>query len=230
MTFQRLNGSTVVKGLYNLNTTWISNTNGAEISRVTMGPMYANSMQEAIRMDAASDQARIGIGGAVLSGSRQTIYAGLATDRGLVIQGYTSQSADLQQWQNSSSTVVASINRAGGFSSKPNTTALTASQNDYAFDGSLIQRVSSNGNYNITGITYPSGLSAHSAGRFIRLYNINSAGGNNITLVHNSLSSTSGNRFWNVLLTDIVLGPLDYAELIYDDTDNGSGAVGWRVH
>jgi hypothetical protein len=136
----------------------------------------------------------------------------------------------LLELQNSSNTIVASINKAGGYSSTPNTTALTASQNNYAFDGSSIQRVSSNGNYDITGITYPSGLSAHSAGRFIRLYNINASGGNNITLKHNSGSSSTGNKFWCVQLQDIVLGPLDYAELIYDDTDNGSGNAGWRVH
>jgi hypothetical protein len=433
MTFQRLNGSVVLKGLYNINTTWISNTNGAEISRVTFGPMYANSMQEAIRMDAASDLARVGMGGP--ASGRLCVYTGAAANKGLMIQGFTSQSANYLEIQNSaqnsilsftnsgnlavgpmyaayypngpaarlhvramtisgntvtspwpslspdtntnwrdaaiisdggngerttvgtgttcgitlgeyytgriviqpygagssspvdqaarcgrdlmlrggtsdnftgaiggrlflqggvgftsigydgnignvsiqplggqtgigtstpsgtlnvvstsgnminsifrgftsqnanliecqdsSFNVVASVNRAGGYSSRPNTTALTASQNNYAFDGSSIQRVSSNGNYNITGITYPSGLSAHSAGRFIRLYNINAAGGNSITLVHNSSSSSTGNKFWNVLLTDIVLGPLDYAELIYDDTDNGSGSAGWRVH
>jgi hypothetical protein len=113
MTFQRLNGSNVVKGLYNLDTTWISNTNGAEISRVTMGPMYANSMQEAIRMDAASDLARVGIGGA--ASGRLCVYTGTATNKGLVVQGFTSQTANLTEWQDSANNVIARVNASGEF-------------------------------------------------------------------------------------------------------------------
>jgi hypothetical protein len=113
MTFQRLNGSNVLKGLYNINTTWISSTNGAEISRVTIGPMYANSMQEAIRMDSASDLARVGIGGA--ASGRLCVYTGAAANKGLMIQGFTSQTANLTEWQDSSFNIVARINASGEF-------------------------------------------------------------------------------------------------------------------
>ena len=109
---------------------------------------------------------------------------------------------------------------------------MASSQNDYAFDGSVIQRVSSAANYNITGISYPIGLSSHTDGRFMRIYNINAVGGSNITLVHNSGLSSAGNKLWCVQQQNIVIGPSDYVELIYDSTDysGSAGGSGWRVH
>ena len=102
--------------------------------------------------------------------------------------------------------------------------AFTADQNDLALTASGFQRLSGTAARNITGIAPPSG--SHVDGRMIRIYNVGSF---NLTLKHNSTSSTAANRFWNVQAIDIIVGANDYAELIYDGTNNGSGAAGWRV-
>jgi len=48
------------------------------------------------------------------------VQAGIATNRGLVVKGFTSQTANLQEWQNSAGTVLASIDSGGkGLFSSP---------------------------------------------------------------------------------------------------------------
>lgn len=103
--------------------------------------------------------------------------------------------------------------------------AYTADQNDLVLTGSAFQRLSGTAARNITGVAPPSGGS-HVDGRMIRIYNIGSF---NLTLKHNSTSSTAANRFFCVQSADIVIATNDFAELIYDSTNNGSGAAGWRV-
>jgi len=114
----------------------------------------------------------------------------------------------------------------GGSVAFPSSTpsAFTTDQNDLALSASGFQRLSGTAARNITGIAPPSG--SHVDGRMIRIYNV---GTFNLTLKHNSTSSTAANRFWNVQALDIIVGANDYAELIYDGTNNGSGAAGWRV-
>jgi hypothetical protein len=60
----------------------------------------------------------------------------------------------------------------------------------------------------------------------IRIYNVGTA---NLTLAHNSASSTAANRMFSSTGADIVLSTHQYVELIYDSTDNGRGGAGWRV-
>jgi hypothetical protein len=60
----------------------------------------------------------------------------------------------------------------------------------------------------------------------MRIYNVGSF---NLTLKHNSSSSTAANRFFCIQSVDIIVSANDFAELIYDSTNNGSGAAGWRV-
>ena len=74
---------------------------------------YTTTAQEGIRIQSAVDQARVAIGGNVISGTRTVIYTGLATEKGLVIQGAASQTANLQEWQNSAGTALASVDAAG---------------------------------------------------------------------------------------------------------------------
>lgn len=101
----------------------------------------------------------------------------------------------------------------------------SANQNDLVLTGSAFQRLSGTAARDITGVAPPSGGS-HVDGRMMRIYNVGSF---NLTLKHNSTSSTATNRFFCVQSADIVLAPNDYAELIYDSTDNGRGGAGWRV-
>ena len=77
---------------------------------------YTTTAQEGIRIQSAVDQARVAVGGNVISGTRTVVYTGLATEKGLVIQGAASQTANLQEWQNSAGTALASVDAAGNFS------------------------------------------------------------------------------------------------------------------
>jgi len=124
---------------------------------------------------------------------------------------------------NSSTTVGSS---AGGSLSFPSTTtAFSANTNDLALTASGFQRINCTSAASLTGIASPSG-GTHVNGRMVRVYNVGTA---NLTLAHNSASSTAANRFWNSTGADIVLSTHQYVELIYDSTDNGRGGAGWRV-
>jgi hypothetical protein len=50
------------------------------------------------------------------STGNQTIQAGVAANKGLIVQGATSQAANLQEWQNSGGTVLGSVSSAGAIS------------------------------------------------------------------------------------------------------------------
>ena len=101
----------------------------------------------------------------------------------------------------------------------------TANQDNLVLTGSAFQRLSGTAARDITGVAPPSGGS-HVDGRMMRIYNVGSF---NLTLKHNSTSSTAANRFFCVQSVDIIVSANDFAELIYDSTNNGSGAAGWRV-
>jgi len=105
------------------------------------------------------------------------------------------------------------------------TSAITTNQNNYVLTGSAFQRLNCTAASDITGIAPPSG-GAHVDGRMIKVFNVGTA---NLTLKHNSTSSTAANRMYAASGSDIVLAPNDYAECVYDSTDNGSGAAGWRI-
>lgn len=55
------------------------------------------------------------------------IQSGSASSVGAIIQGATSQTADLQQWRNSSGTVLAMVTSAGGARFVPRVTTITSS-------------------------------------------------------------------------------------------------------
>lgn len=115
----------------------------------------------------------------------------------------------------------------GSFCYKSNTpAAIIAAQNDYVLNHSAFQRLNCTTASDITGIAPPTG-GAHVDGRMIKLFNVGTA---NLTFKHNSASSSAANRMYAVSGADIVLGTNDYIECVYDSTDNGSGAAGWRVY
>jgi hypothetical protein len=62
-------------------------------------------------------------GGAAVSNQIVTIFTGGTANKGLVVQGAASQSANLQEWQNSGGTVIASVSSTGAIT----TTGLTLS-------------------------------------------------------------------------------------------------------
>ena len=103
--------------------------------------------------------------------------------------------------------------------------AIVANQNDYVLTGSAFQRLNCTTASDITGIAPPTG-GAHVDGRMIRLVNVGTA---TVRLMHNSASSTAANRMFRHNGTDVSLTVNEWADLVYDSTDNGSGAAGWRV-
>ena len=92
---------------------WIDSTDATHAARATFNTYYATTAQEAIRIDSASDLARVGIGGA--ASGRLCVYTGVAGNKGLVVQGFTSQTANLTEWQNSAGTVLSVVNASGSF-------------------------------------------------------------------------------------------------------------------
>ena len=103
--------------------------------------------------------------------------------------------------------------------------AIVANQNNYVLTGSAFQRLNCTTAADITGIAPPTG-GAHVDGRMIRLVSVGTA---TVTLKHNSTSSTAANRMFVSSAADKALAINAWADLVYDSTDNGSGAAGWRV-
>lgn len=80
--------------------------------------------------------------------------------------------------------------------------SLSSSQNDYAPGVCDIIRLSSSTAIDITGL-----VAGTVDGALRLVINTNASGGSNITLKHESASSTAGNRFRSVTAADIVLLP-----------------------
>ena len=103
--------------------------------------------------------------------------------------------------------------------------AIVANQNDYVLTGSAFQRLNCTTASDITGIAPPTG-GAHVDGRMIRLVSVGTA---TVRLMHNDTGSTAANRMYRHNGTNVSLTVNEWADLVYDSTDNGSGAAGWRV-
>ena len=103
--------------------------------------------------------------------------------------------------------------------------AIVANQNDYVLTGSAFQRLNCTTASDITGIAPPTG-GAHVDGRMIRLVSVGTA---TVRLMHNDAGSAAANRIYMHSGTHLSLTVNEWADLVYDSTDNGSGAAGWRV-
>jgi hypothetical protein len=106
---------------------------------------------------------------------------------------------------------------------QPNTVSIAANQNNYALTSSGLHRLNCTVASDITGIA-PS--ISHFDGRMIRLVNVGTA---TVTLKHNDAASTAANRFYLSSGTHLAIAVDQWADLVYDSTNNGSGAAGWRV-
>jgi hypothetical protein len=114
----------------------------------------------------------------------------------------------------------------GSFSFKSNTpAAIVANQNDYVLNHSAFQRLNCTTASDITGIAPPTG-GAHVDGRMIRLVSVGTA---TVTLKNNDAASTAANRMYMHGGNHTALTVNEWADLVYDSADNGSGAAGWRV-
>jgi len=120
----------------------------------------------------------------------------------------------------------AASSAGGSLAFKANTPAvITTNQNDYVLTGSAFQRLNCTTASDITGIAPPTG-GAHVDGRMIRLVSVGTA---TVRLMHNDTGSAAANRMYMHSGTNVSLTVNEWADLVYDSTDNGSGAAGWRV-
>jgi hypothetical protein len=103
--------------------------------------------------------------------------------------------------------------------------AIVANQNNYVLTGSAFQRLNCTTASDITGIAPPTS-GAHVDGRMIRLVSVGTA---TVRLMHNDTGSTAANRMFHHSFANVSLAVNKWADLVYDSTDNGSGAAGWRV-
>lgn len=149
----------------------------------------------------------------------------------LQIKASTSHTGSLTEWQNPSGTPIATVDpnanitTQGSIQITSSTTNISVATNNLALSYSGFQRLNCTTACNLTGIAPPSGGS-HVDGRMVRLVNV---GTTNLTIKHNDTNSSAANRMFCVDLTDIVLVPRDMLEMMYDASNNGSGAAGWRV-
>jgi hypothetical protein len=89
---------------------------------------------------------------------------------------------------------------------------LTANTNNLSIGNlasNVLIRLTSSGNYNLTGIVNPDGL-----GREIQVFNV---GVNNITFKDNDAGSSAGNRFF--MGADKVVQPQEGITFVYDVVD-----------
>jgi hypothetical protein len=115
----------------------------------------------------------------------------------------------------------------GSIAYKSSSLTITTNQNDYVLTGSAFQRLNCTTASDITGIAPPTGTgSVHVDGRMIRLVSVGTA---TVRLMHNDTGSTAANRMFHHNSTNVSLTVNEWADLVYDSTDNGSGAAGWRV-
>jgi len=79
----------------------------------------------------------VGIG-TTAPGAQLEVDTSIATNKGSIIKGFASQSADLTEWQNSSGTVLSSVDSAGGFHGNgAGITNIAASSVDWTHPGTI---------------------------------------------------------------------------------------------
>jgi hypothetical protein len=223
---QRFDGSTNISYLFAGASTWIDSTAATKRSRFTLSTYYTTSEQEAIRIDSASDLARVGIGGA--ASGRLCVYAGAAANKGIVVQAATSQTANLQEWQDSAGNSLIAVVPGATLVFAANTPNISGTVSNLVTSGSYYVRLNCTWSGSaLTGIAPPTGLS-HVDGKIMRLYN---AGTQPMKLT-NMATSTATNRFACYNSGDLWMSVGDYYECIYDTIAfNGTSSGGaWRVN
>ena len=216
----------------------------AAISNLTTGNIFVDVARggslTALRVRRADVTTRfVSIEPDATGGSRINAYSNFILDansganfvrlRGTVVQITDSGNlADCAISRASVSIIKVSNTSTGGGSlayTSSTPTAIVANQNDYVLTGSAFQRLNCTTASDITGIAPPTS-GAHVDGRMIRLVSV---GTHTVRLMHNDTGSTAANRIYMHSGTHVSLTVNEWADLVYDSTDNGSGAAGWRV-
>lgn len=109
----------------------------------------------------------------------------------------------------------------GTYSSTPRSVTITANQNNYAVSGSMFIDIdSADGNYNFTG--FAAGVNGQ------MLYLTNNTTNRTFTIVHNSGSSSAGNKVYCLGTANLTLSPGRVIRLVYKSS-LFSAAGGWHA-
>lgn len=96
--------------------TWATATYASRKGRVQLRVNDASTDREAIRYESDGTYALTSIGGAaVIASTTLAVQTAAAANKGLVVKGFTSQSGNLQEWQNSAGTALAYMDASGNF-------------------------------------------------------------------------------------------------------------------
>ena len=169
----------------------------------------------------------IGIKQTFPSGSLH-VSTGSAGIIGVIVQGFTSQTANLQEWQDSAGNSLMAVVPGATLVFAANTPNISGTVSNLVTSGSYYVRLNCTWSGSaLTGIAPPTGLSQVD-GKIMRLIN---AGTQPMKLT-NMATSTATNRFACYNSGDLWMSPNDYYECTYDSTTfNGTSSGGaWRVH
>ncbi len=96
--------------------TWAVATYASRLGRVQLRVNDFTTDREAIRYESDGANALTSIGGsAIIANTTLAVQPAVSGNKGIVVKGATSQTANLQEFQNSSGTVLSAINSAGNF-------------------------------------------------------------------------------------------------------------------
>ena len=112
------------------------------------------------------------------------------------------------------------IPTGSSFAYQPSGVTISANTNNLGLPKNTLFRLTSTGNYDLTGIVPHAGAATNS-GRIIYLLNV---GSNNISLKNEDALSTAANRFLTHNGSHITLGPNHLVLALYDET-----ASRWRI-
>ena len=147
--------------------TWISNVVATRQARVQKYVADFGGDREALRYESNLSYALTSIGGsAVLSGQSLAVTAPAASYTPLTLKGATSQTANLQAWQDSAGTVIASINASGAFNGLLASGVVTSGEigNAAVVSGNIASGAVGAYHFNATGLASGRSLSTDGTG------------------------------------------------------------------
>ena len=156
------------------------------------------------------------------------VETGSATRIGAIVRGFTSQTANLLELQDSAGNYVGAMNAGGSLSFEVNSPNISGTVSNLVTSGSYFVRLNCTWSGSaLTGVAPITGGS-HVNGKLMRLYN----GGSQPMKLTNMATSTATNRFYCYNSGDLWLSVGDYYECIYDTIAfNGTSSGGaWRVN
>ena len=213
------------------------NLSGTAMASVNTSGQFAGYLASGTGVGGSSGQMQFNAGGTIGGSAAVTFISGHfhlnvnAQATNIVpirVQGFTSQTANLQEWQDSAGNSLMAVVPGATLVFAANTPNISGTVSNLVTSGSYYVRLNCTWSGSaLTGIAPPTGLSQVD-GKIMRLIN---AGTQPMKLT-NMATSTATNRFACYNSGDLWMSPNDYYECTYDSTTfNGTSSGGaWRVH